>query len=59
MKTNEIAIIDFGFGLEDELNDDICFGSDTNTNTNTNSVEGCSCTCSCDNRQWWQFWLFL
>lgn len=59
MKTNGIAILDFGFGLEDELNDDVCFGSDTNTNTNNNDSQGCSCTCSCaeEREHWWQFWL--
>lgn len=46
MKTNEIAILDFGFGLEDELNHLLVFET-TNSNTNNNHYEGCSCKCSC------------
>jgi len=52
MKKEGINILDFGFGLEDDL--DPLLGD---TNTNTNNATGCSCSCPEEKKsEWWIFW---
>ena len=53
MKFNEIAVLDLGFGLDEELIPSL----NDSTNTNNNNAQGCSCSCSTDKKNtWWIFW---